>query len=173
MPLSGFSQPRLVSKIIHPSDPDKVPQVDFMDESSKEGAEIPVVPLDAFDEFERPKLRVFDLEAARRNHERLMMLEAEIEDDRFQMYDLTHGLQSGMIKIDPHYMNKAIVDKIRLQKARWDARSAALSSKQPKQARPKSAAGVGLGARKIMILKNGPDGGSQIIEFGNGPREAQ
>ena len=48
------------------------------------------------------------------------------------MYDLTHGLQSGMIKIDPHYMNKAIVDKIRLQKARWDARSAALSSKQPK-----------------------------------------
>lgn len=74
MPLSGFSQPRLVSKIIHPSDPDKVPQVDFMDESSKEGAVTPVVHLDAFDEFESTKLRVFDLEAARRNHERLMML---------------------------------------------------------------------------------------------------
>ena len=147
--------------------------MDFTGESSKEGALTPVRHLDAFDEGESPKLRVLDLEAARRNHERLMELKAEIEEDQFQMYDLTHGLQSGMIKIDPHYMNKAIVDKIRLQKARWDAKSAALSSKQLKQARPKSAAGAGLGARKIMILKNGPDGGSQIIEFGNGRREAQ
>ena len=133
----------------------------------------PVTHLDAFDEFESTKLRVLDLEAARRNHERLVMLKAEIEEEDFQMYDLTHGLQSGMIKIDPHYMNKAIVNKIRQQKARWEAKSAALSSKQLKQARPKSAAGASLGARKIMILQNGPDGGSQIIEFGNGPREAQ
>lgn len=36
-------------------------------------------------------------------------LKQQIDEDYMQMVDLTQGLQSGMIKIDPQYMNKAIV----------------------------------------------------------------
>jgi len=35
------------------------------------------------------------------------------------MYFLTQGLESGMIKVDPHYMNKAIIEKIKNQNSRW------------------------------------------------------
>ena len=47
------------------------------------------------------------------------MLKDEIAEDQLQKYLLTNGQQSGMIKIDPHYMNKALVEKIKLQNQRF------------------------------------------------------
>ena len=47
------------------------------------------------------------------------MLKQQIEEEQMQIYDLNHGLQSGMIKVDPQSMNKAIIEKIQAQNERW------------------------------------------------------
>ena len=58
-----------------------------------------------------------------------------------QMYFLTQGLQNGMVKVDPHYMNKAIIEKMKNQNSRWEQSTLSEKLLEQTQAsqRPRSA----------------------------------
>ena len=47
------------------------------------------------------------------------MLKQQIEEDQMQIYELNRGLKSGMIKVDPQSMNKAIIQTFMTQNQRW------------------------------------------------------
>ena len=52
------------------------------------------------------------------------------------MYNLKQDLQSDMIKIDPRYMNKAIIEKIKIQNRKWQQSTLALSTSSPLATEP-------------------------------------
>ena len=52
------------------------------------------------------------------------------------MYNLKQDLQSDMIKIDPRYMNKAIIEKIKIQNRKWQQSALALSTSSPLATEP-------------------------------------
>ena len=43
------------------------------------------------------------------------------------MYNLKQDLQSDIVKIDPRYMNKAIIEKIKIQNMKWQQSALALT----------------------------------------------
>ena len=43
------------------------------------------------------------------------------------MYNLKQDLQSDIFKIDPKYMNKAIIDKIKIQNRKWQQSALAMA----------------------------------------------
>ena len=63
----------------------------------------------SFESFEEVGLQHLQLEIARRDDLLLKNLKQQIDEDHFAMYDLMQGIQSGMVKLDPCSMNKAII----------------------------------------------------------------
>ena len=84
-----------------------------------------------------------------------------------QMYDLTRGLSNGMLKLDPHSINKAFIEKVKQSNERWQ--KSALSGQFISKTRPQSAAGrPGMRVSTVMTRKTD---GSSTIEFKNGLQE--